>query len=462
VHEAARAAGATMSTQWKLAAATFVGVIALVMAAVAWQTLDTAREASSLVQHSFETRGTSRMMRSRLLTAEAAQRNYVLTGKPEQLQQYRDAKERLRWDLTQLRGQVRDNPSQMNRIDTLSPVIYRAIGELDEGLEALKTSQKDALAVIRDSAAQSTMQAGRQILDEFDTEETTLLVARTARQKGSFMGSLWALGAGAGLAFLVTILVNIAIWRDVAARERAQSDLAETNDALSRSNRDLDQFAYVASHDLKAPLRGISNLATWLEEDLGEVVKDESREHLRLLRGRVQRMDSLIEGILAYSRAGRKKEHPEMVNVRTLLRETIELVSPPDGKAITIDDPMPLITTEKIPFQQIWINLLTNAITHGGNQIHCRAMKEGQNGGWTFSVMDDGPGIAPDYHDRVFEIFQTLAPRDKVEGAGIGLAVVKKLVEGRGGRVWVESAEGSGATFHFQWKDERKGIRFSR
>ena len=183
-----------MSTQWKLAAATFVGVIALVMAAVAWQTLDTAREASSWVQHSFETRGTSRLLRSRLLAAEAAQRNYVLTGKPEQLQQYRDAKEQVRWDLTQLRGQVRDNPSQVSRVDTLSPVIYRAIGELDDGLDALKTSQKDALAVIRDLAAQSTMQAGRQILDEFDTEETTLLVARTARQEVSFMGSLWALG----------------------------------------------------------------------------------------------------------------------------------------------------------------------------------------------------------------------------------------------------------------------------
>jgi len=451
-----------MSTQWKLGAATFVGVIALVMAAVAWQTIDSAREASDWVQRSFEVRGTSRTLRSRLLSAEASQRNFVLTGKAEQLQQYRDAKERLRWDLTQLRGQVRDNPSQVRRVESLGPLIYRAIGELDEGLEALQTSQKDALAVIRDYAAQPTTKAARQLLDEFDTEETTLLVARIAQQQASFTGSLWALGAGAGVAFLVTIMVNVSIWRDIAAKERAQAELAKSNDALSRSNRDLDQFAYVASHDLKAPLRGISNLATWLEEDLGDVVQAESREHLRLLRGRVHRMDSLIEGILAYSRAGRKRENPESVNVRTLLRETIELVSPPDGTDVVIDDPMPLITTEKVPFQQIWINLLSNAITHGGKQIHCSAAKDGHNGSWVFSVADDGPGIPAEYHERVFEIFQTLAPRDKVEGAGIGLAVVKKLVEGRGGKVWVESPGGAGAIFHFQWKDERKGIRFPR
>src|SRR5262245_52581796 len=417
-----------MSTQWKLGAATFVGVIALVMAAVAWQTIDSTREASTWVQHSFDVRAMSQRLRSRLLGAQTAQRNYVLTGRTESLEQHRAAKEAIRWDIAQLRSMVRDSRSQTYRVDALAPLVYRALAELDEGLDALRTSQKDALAVIRDYAEQPTIGEVMQLLDELDTEETTLLVARTQQQQSSFIGSLWTLGLGAGLAFLVTILVNVSIWRDISAKEKAQTELAEINDALTRSNRDLDQFAYVASHDLKAPLRGISNLATWLEEDLGDAVQPDSREHLRLLRGRGQRMDHLIDGILAYSRAGRKRDEPEVVNVRTLLRETIELVSPPEEKQVIIDDPMPLITTEKVPFQQVWINLLANAIAHGGREIHCRAEKRPQNGAWVFTVIDDGPGIAVEYHDRVFEIFQTLAPRDKVEGAGIGLAVVKKLV----------------------------------
>src|SRR5262245_64801765 len=120
-----------MSTQWKLGAATLVGVIALVMAAVAWQTIDTAREASSWVKHSFDVRATSQRLRSRLFAAQSAQRNYVLTGRPESLEQYRAAKEALRWDLAQLRGMVRDNPSQIRRVGGLTPQVDRALGGVD-------------------------------------------------------------------------------------------------------------------------------------------------------------------------------------------------------------------------------------------------------------------------------------------------------------------------------------------
>jgi light-regulated signal transduction histidine kinase (bacteriophytochrome) len=215
----------------------------------------------------------------------------------------------------------------------------------------------------------------------------------------------------------------------------------------------LNQFAYVASHDLKAPLRGIGNLAQWVEEDLGEAMTPGAREHIRVLLSRVRRMDSLIDGILAYAKAGRGEGHREDVDVGQLVQEVLELVSPPSGSvAVTVAPDLPRVSAVRAPFQQVWMNLLGNAFKHArreGAAVSVRAVD--RQTAWEFAVADNGPGIAPQYHQRVFGIFQTLAARDKLEGTGIGLATVKKLVESEGGRVWVESDVGQGATFRFTW-----------
>jgi light-regulated signal transduction histidine kinase (bacteriophytochrome) len=221
---------------------------------------------------------------------------------------------------------------------------------------------------------------------------------------------------------------------------------------LEQSNRELDQFAYVASHDLKAPLRGIANLAQWIEEDLGDRLTDESCEHMRLLKVRVHRMESLIDGILSYSRAGRVREKLEPVDVAALLDETIELLAVPPGAAVAAEPPMPVVSAERIPLQQVFMNLIGNAIKYGARpdlRVTVRASDEGDF--VRFAVEDNGPGIARQFHDKVWQIFQTLAPRDKVEGTGIGLSVVRKLVETRGGRAWLESQVGQGACFYFTW-----------
>lgn len=221
---------------------------------------------------------------------------------------------------------------------------------------------------------------------------------------------------------------------------------------LEQSNRELDQFAYVASHDLKAPLRGIANLTQWIEEDLGDKVSGETREHMALLKGRVHRMEALIDGILLYSRAGRAREATSEVNVDALLGEVIELLAPPAPASITVASPMPVLITERVPLQQVFMNLLGNALKYGERadiQVTVRATDEGE---WMrFAISDNGPGIAPQFQDRIWQIFQTLAPRDKVEGTGIGLSVVRKLVETRGGHAWLDSEPGRGSTFYFTW-----------
>lgn len=221
---------------------------------------------------------------------------------------------------------------------------------------------------------------------------------------------------------------------------------------LDRSNKELDQFAYVASHDLKAPLRGISNLSQWIEEDLGEAVTPNARQQLALLRNRVQRMEGLINGILDYSRAGRVRGKPERVDVGGLLAECLELLAVPQTATIDVAEGMPSLVTERVPLQQVFLNLLGNGLKHAKREDpHVTVSVREAEQDFLFSISDNGPGIAPEFHDRIWGIFQTLEPRDTVEGTGVGLSIVKKIVESRGGRVELRSAEGAGAIFSFTW-----------
>jgi PAS domain S-box-containing protein len=229
---------------------------------------------------------------------------------------------------------------------------------------------------------------------------------------------------------------------------------------LKRSNEDLDQFAYVTSHDLKAPLRGIANLSQWVEEDLADKISEEGREQMRLLRGRVHRLEALINGILSYSRAGRIRERLETVNVGQLAREVVELLAPAAAVQVSIPANLPTIEAERVPLQQVLMNLLSNAIKHANKSdprvsITCSESRDG----YSFMVKDNGPGINPAFHQRIWIIFQTLEPRDKVEATGIGLSIVKKIVESRGGRVWIDSVPGAGAEFHFSWPARAKAPR---
>lgn len=235
-------------------------------------------------------------------------------------------------------------------------------------------------------------------------------------------------------------------------RKRAEAEREALIGQLGRTNAELDQFAYVASHDLKAPLRGIANLSEWIEEDLAERMSEESREQMRLLRGRVHRLESLIDGILSYSRAGRARGRVELIDTAALVDEVIELLAPAEHVKIDVQRPLPRMTAERVPLEQVFMNLIGNALKYAkGNATEVRIGSEDLGHAFRFMVRDNGPGIAPEFHARIWGLFQTLEARDKVEGSGVGLSVVKKIVESRGGEVSVESSEGAGATFSFTW-----------
>ena len=241
--------------------------------------------------------------------------------------------------------------------------------------------------------------------------------------------------------------------RDITERMEAERQLRRTNQELARSNNELEKFAYIVSHDLKAPMRAIDNLSCWIEEDTADALSGETKEHMQLLRGRVSRMEALLNGLLQYSRAGRLRAAPELVDAKQLFVEILEMLCPPASFEVVIEGELPVLTTYRAPLKQVLMNLLGNAIKHHdqeGGRIILRQVDCDDPERVAMEVEDDGPGIDPKFHERVFEIFQTLKRRDEVEGTGMGLAIVKKVVDTFDGSVTLES-EGRGTTIRFTW-----------
>jgi PAS domain S-box-containing protein len=232
---------------------------------------------------------------------------------------------------------------------------------------------------------------------------------------------------------------------DISLRKQAQAD-------LEQRNQDLDSFVYVVAHDLKAPLRGIANLSEWIEEDLEGSLSVDNQQQMTLLRSRVYKMEATIDGLLDYARIGIAAEKIESVSIAKLLAEVIDSIDPPPTFTIELPSELPMLSTRRLPLFQVLANLIGNGIKHhdrvdGSIQIAV----EDRGDCYEFAISDDGPGIAPEHHARMFKIFQAVNPQNRSDSTGIGLAIVKKIVEAEGGTIWLESELGKGTTFYFTW-----------
>lgn len=232
----------------------------------------------------------------------------------------------------------------------------------------------------------------------------------------------------------------------------ARNHLETRNAELEEANKELDQFAFVASHDLKAPLRGIIQLSGWIKDDIQDQLTPETAEYMRLLQSRTQRLEHLLDDLLSYSRAGRQDAQFETFNIRQRVEELFQLLSPPPGFQLICHDDIGDITTLATPFELIMRNLMGNAIKHhdqaeGMIWIHAWEAEDCYH----FSIQDDGPGIPPEYHSKVFELFHTLRPRDEVEGTGLGLSIIKKVLERYECEFRLESDGVRGTCFTFTW-----------
>jgi len=265
------------------------------------------------------------------------------------------------------------------------------------------------------------------------------------------------------LVLLLGLLYSALIWQEqlkhtVMVRTR---ELKEKSDELNQvvvrlqaSNLELEQFAYVTSHDLKAPLRAITHLSQWVEEDLREKELSEStKEYLGLIRSRTQRMEQLINGILQYSRIGRTNIEIADVDVGYLIKQVVEELMPPADMIITIGEGMPIVQTNPTMLRQVFANLIGNGIRYRDveKEGYISITVQDCDQYYVFIVKDNGVGIDQKFHEKVFGMFQTLTPRDKSESTGVGLTIVKKIIQYYGGTIDLDSQVGKGASFTFTW-----------
>lgn len=232
--------------------------------------------------------------------------------------------------------------------------------------------------------------------------------------------------------------------------EESRNKLVTYSQQLTKQNEELDQYSYVVSHDLKAPLNAIFKLSEWIEEDSYNVLPEESKQNFEMLKNRAQRMQSLINGLLEYSKIGRINIPTERINLNLLINDVIETLNPGDKFIFNIQKDMPVIKGKKLAMQEVFFNLILNAVKYNDKEngiitVSHKELEEYHQ----ITIADNGMGINPAYHEKIFGVFQTLEARDKVEGTGIGLSIVRKFIQDFGGKIWVESEEGKGASFIF-------------
>ncbi|MBL7185621.1 MAG: CBS domain-containing protein [Phycisphaerae bacterium] len=260
-----------------------------------------------------------------------------------------------------------------------------------------------------------------------------------------------AINGSQGIVYDVTAKKELVALREAEEKlENVNKDLASAVRELQRTNKELAEFAHIAAHDLRTPLRVMGTLADWISTGYGDKLDEQGKEQLRLLVGKARQMSALIDDILQYSRLGQDNRKRQPIELNAILSEIIASIAPPDNIEIAVENNLPTIMFEETQVLQVFQNLLSNAVKYmdkpkGQIKVGCAE----EDNFWRFSVADNGPGIEERYFERIFKVFQTLSLCNSVESTGIGLSIVRKIAELNGGNAWVESEVGKGSTFFF-------------
>jgi light-regulated signal transduction histidine kinase (bacteriophytochrome) len=314
----------------------------------------------------------------------------------------------------------------------------------DFGLEKtrLEATQKAMLNILDDAGdektrLEETQKAMLNLLDDFDGEKSKVEAAKTRVEA-----------------------TNAELRREIDERLDAERELREKTEALARSNADLEQFAYVASHDLQEPLRMVSSYVQLFEKRFAGQVDEQADKYIRYAVEGAKRMQSLIAGLLEYSRVGRLDEPFGAVDTNAALDQALSNLRSAieESHARVTRGPLPTLTGNAGRIAQVFQNLIGNALKFRHRDqpatVHVSALPKETE--WVFTIEDNGIGIDAQYLDRIFVIFQRLHTRAEYPGTGIGLSICKKVVERHGGRIWVESRVGEGSRFHFTFpRDDR-------
>jgi signal transduction histidine kinase len=342
------------------------------------------------------------------------------------------------------------------------------VATYEQCLEAVKTSRWDVCLLDYRLGWRSGLDLMAEVLTIANHPPVILMTGvgdRDVDVAATKAGAADYLVKGEVTASLLERSIRYAMERERTLAAIRARDLAESMNVaksafvaqLEAANKELQAFAYAASHDLKAPLRVIDNCSKWIEEDLQEHLAGETRENMNLLRGRIKRMEKLLDDLLDYARIGQATDarYAETIAGNRLLNDIGELLVPV-GFTLKVSPAFAHIQVPTMPLQQILMNLIGNAIKHHNKKTGCiEVTVEDLGSQYAFAVKDDGPGIPARFHEQIFDMFQTLRPRDQVEGSGMGLAIVRKHVLLHGGTIQVESSEGEGSIFRFTWPTQR-------
>ena len=421
-------------------------LVPLILGVLAWQSAAVVVEARRDVARTNELVKALEMLLSGLKDVEVKQREFVLTGDVEYVNRIRQARSSVELEI----NRIADMGLEVYWAELLRTAVPQKFDEIEQTIKLRQSGDFEAASnvVLKERGSQA-MDDIRKIISTVITKENENLAKRGAEQEASFTNAM--------LLFVIVLLfaaVMILLLFHLTQREARELErrVALRTEELQRSNQDLQQFAYVASHDLKEPLRMISSYSTLLQRRYEGRLEDDADAYIQYIVDGVKRMDLLITDLLDYSRAGQSTDE-DLVNVdpepvlQSVL-DNLKVTIAAAGAKVT-HDRLPRVAYDEMRLAQLLQNLIGNAVKYRGDAkpiIHLFA--ERTESETIFSVRDNGPGIPPEHHETVFGIFKRLHGKE-VEGTGIGLAMCRRIVERYGGRIWVESTPGSGATFKF-------------
>ncbi len=474
-----------MKFQHKLIAGLATATAALLLVAIlSYLSLKRTVEDRQWVTHTYQVLEKLDDLHSSIIDTETGTRNYIADPQESFVDAFQKGKERAEEQFNQVRQLTADNPNQQQALDSLDLLIKGRMAELSERMKARREGgPQAALSAIQASSGKGLMNQIRQVIVGMRVEENRLLVLRSGTLEASSQKTRVAIVTGEALGFFLLFLAGQVTYGEMKKRAVAEEqvrklnkdlegrisertkELAERARDLERSNQELQQFAYVASHDLQEPLRTISSFTQLLGKRYAAQLDDKAREFIGFAVDGSKRMQTLIDDLLAFSRVGTQgkplvpiKCDAALDRVLKSLRTIIET----SGAVITRGE-LPVVLADENQLCQLLQNLITNAIKFRGQsapRINVSAERLGAQ--WKISVQDNGIGIASEHNERIFIIFQRLHTKTQYPGTGIGLAICKKIVERQGGRIWVEPSPEGGSTFHFTIEDGASSERETR
>lgn len=351
---------------------------------------------------------------------------------------------------------VDDRPENLISLESILEDPGREILKAGSGNEALHIALKEDIAVMLLDVQMPEMdgfEVARLLKDNSKTREISIIFVTALSKEERYTMQAYEEGA---VDYLHKPLDVNVVKAKVAVFEklyRQKIELREYTERLESVNKQLDEFVYIVSHDLKAPLRGLASLASFLEDELGPQLKAEALDLLHMMKSRTACMQQLIDGILHYSRMANNRVDREDVDLNELIHIIIDLIAPNANVQIESPDNLPVILAERVKLHEVLQNLIINGIKYNDkSEIRIRIGFEDKGSHYHFHVTDNGIGIKPEHQEKIFGIFQTLQPKDKCESTGIGLTIVKKIIEQQEGTISITSEFGSGTTFSFTWK----------